>query len=66
MAISNITAPRTMSIEAMRPVLDRAMVFVSFIPTAAVVIPDPVAVAVLDMRYPFLQWSCFDDRKYRQ
>jgi hypothetical protein len=57
MAISNITTPRTMSIDAMRPVLEGASPFLSFILTTRAGIFDPVAVVVSDMRFLRGGWN---------
>ena len=50
MAISNITTPRTMSIDAMRPLLEGVSALLSFMLTTSAGIFDPVAVVVSDMR----------------
>jgi hypothetical protein len=51
MAINNITAPRTMSIETIRPVLDGVTVLLLSIATAVPGILGPVAIVVFSMQY---------------
>jgi hypothetical protein len=56
MAISNITTPRTMSIEAMRPVLEGVSALLSFMLTTSAGIFDPVAVSDMgSSAYYYLQ-----------
>jgi hypothetical protein len=51
MAINNITAPRTMSIETIRPVLGGVTVLLLSISTAVFRILGPVAIVVFNMQY---------------
>src|ERR1051326_7902644 len=57
MAISNITTPRTMSMDAMRALLAGASALLSLILTTRDGVLDPVAVVVSDMRFLCGGWN---------